>query len=139
MQKDPRDILFFIELLQLVKNLESSSAETAVVIIDNFDAPVLRELNRTRSSHKAKDLMSFFNQMLYIVEFQPSDEPHGVIKIILTGTHYPIGMRAAYLSDFASIGIRRAVTVPKNRALTSNPPFQFHVEENPPHVVKTTS
>lgn len=98
LKQNPTSVSFFDDLLRFVE--ENNFAETAVVVIDNFDAPVLRELNRTRSTHAAKALMAFFNQMLHIVELLPSFKRRGIIKIILTGSHYPIGMRAAHLVRF---------------------------------------
>lgn len=89
------DIEFFDEIVSRVKTALPQTTPVSVklsimLIIDNFDAPALRVLNKTKSIELALDVMSFFNFMLRDVS---SVTDRFFDKVLLFGTHQPIGMK----------------------------------------------
>lgn len=86
---------FFDEIVSRVKAALPQTTPDSVklsimLIIDNFDAPALRVLNKTRSIELALGVMGFFNFMLRDVSTVTA---RFFDKVLLFGTHQPIGMK----------------------------------------------
>lgn len=85
---------FFREIVSCIKatlpqTTPDSIKRSVLLIIDNFDAPALRILNIMKSTELALEVMGFFNFMLRDVSAVTN---RFFDKIILFGTHQPIGM-----------------------------------------------